>query len=160
MTHESFSSNMKCQIQKAHLNVKFPKSQSKQANETTTTTKHLDQTQTNKTGVVFLEQLSAQTFCFVLVYFFAPLRHPTDHHVVQGQPQSTEGDGAAHQPDFPLPAKSFPRPSLALREHFAAHRGTHCGLRRVHESGAGRRRGVPREDEEPENTGPHHAEGR
>lgn len=82
------------------------------------------------------------------------------HHVVQGQPKGAEGDGSAHQPDLPIPAESFPRPSLALREHFAAHRGTHCRFRRVHESGAGRRRGVPRKDEEPENARANHAKRR
>lgn len=81
-------------------------------------------------------------------------------NVVQGTAESPEGDGPAHQPDIPLPAKSIARAGLAVREREPAHRGAHCRLRRVHELGVGRRRGVPSEDEEQEAARPDHAEGR
>jgi len=50
-------------------------------------------------------------------------------NVVQRKSQGAEGDGAAHQPDLPLPAEPVPRASLVIREHIAAHRGPHCGIR-------------------------------
>lgn len=81
-------------------------------------------------------------------------------NVVQRSAESPEGDGPTHQPDIPLPAKSLARAGLAVRERESADRGTHCRLRRVHELGVGRRRGVPSKNEEQEAARPDHAEGR
>lgn len=81
-------------------------------------------------------------------------------NVVQGAAESSEGDGPAHQPDIPLSAESLARASLAVREREPADRGAHRRLRRVHESGAGRCRGVPSEDEAQEASRTDHAEGR
>lgn len=81
-------------------------------------------------------------------------------NVVQRAAESPEGDGPAHQPDIPVPAESLARAGLAVREREPADRGAHRRLRRVHEPGAGRRRGVPSEDEEQEAARPDHAEGR
>lgn len=88
---------------------------------------------------------------------FSKCRH---ENVVQGPAESPEGDGSAHQPHIPLPAKPLARPSLAVREREPANRGSHRRLRRVHEPGAGRRRGVLSEDEGQEAARTDHAEGR
>lgn len=88
---------------------------------------------------------------------FPECRH---ENVVQGSAESPEGDGSTHQPHIPLPAKPLARPSLAVREREPANRGSHCRLRRVHEPGVGRRRGVLSEDEGQETSRTDHAEGR
>lgn len=94
--------------------------------------------------------------CLLLIQFFEYRRK----NVVQGAAESPEGDGPAHQPDISLPAEPLTRPGLAVREREPANRGPHCRLRRVHEPGAGRRRGVSSEDEEQEAAWQNYAERR
>lgn len=86
------------------------------------------------------------------------LAHKTRQNGVQAA-ESAKGDGAAHQPDLPIPAKPVESPSVAVRERQPEDRRPHRGLRRVHELGAGGGRGVLRQEEDQEAAGEDPAQG-